>query len=97
MLIYPKPNKVNKLSKVEKWNNARLNLKRIYKSRNITSCEVMLDECWKTNALSFAHRYKRNDKRCSHTFEGTILTCVPCHQKLEVNQNLTNYYFKKLR
>jgi hypothetical protein len=57
----------------------------------------MLDGCWKTNALSFAHRYKRNDKRCSHTFKGTILTCVPCHQKLEVNQDLTNYYFKKLR
>lgn len=97
MLRYPKPNKVNKLNKVEKWNKARLVLKRIYKNRGITSCEVMLEGCWKTSALSFAHRYKRNDKRCSHTFEGTILSCVPCHQKLEVDRDLTDYYFNKLR
>lgn len=95
-LIYPKTKKKKK-SKVREWSEARRTLKGEYEARGIVSCEVHLEGCWGTNALSFAHRYKRRDKRCTHDYKGTILACVPCHQKLEVSRELTEKYFEKLR
>jgi len=72
-------------------------LKTEYLRRDIITCELKFAECWYNNALSFAHRHKRNDPRCEHTFEGTILACIPCHQKIEYDRELTEKMFKKLR
>lgn len=95
-LVYPK-SKRKKTSKVQEWNTARKRLKEEYKKRGIVSCEVGLDGCWKGNALSFAHRYKRRDPRCTHDYKGTILCCILCHQRLEVSRELTEEWFERLR
>jgi len=94
--IFPKPSK-KKRGKTKKWESARKHLKVEYQKKGITRCEIGLIGCWRTNALSFAHRYKRRDPRCSHTYQGTILACIPCHQRIEGNKELTNYYFNLLR
>lgn len=83
--------------KVKEWNYARVKLKKEYEKKQITTCEVRLSGCAYNNFLSFAHRYKRNDPRCTHTFNGTILSCIPCHQKIEYDKKLTEEIFKKLR
>lgn len=83
--------------KGREWNNARRKLKKEYYAKNITTCELMLEGCTATNYLSFAHRYKRRDPRCEHTFEQTILACIPCHNKIEYDKELTEKMFGILR
>lgn len=85
------------MSKVSEWIKARKRLKKEYEKKGITTCEGRLQGCWVNNALSFAHRYKRNDPRCEHTFEQTLLLCVPCHSKIEYDKELTEDMFNKLR
>ena len=79
--------------KTKEWNQARKELKIIYEDKGITYCEV----CGTNSFLSFAHRYKRNDPRCEHTYEGTLLLCIPCHEKIEYDQQATEDLFNKLR
>jgi len=79
------------------WNSARIKLKREYEDKGITTCEARLEGCWYNNALSFAHRYKRNDPRCTHDFKGTLLLCIPCHDKIEYDSQATDDLFNKLR
>lgn len=83
--------------KTNEWNKAREILKREYQDRGITTCEGRLEGCWYNNALSFAHRYKRDDPRCEHTYECTLLLCIPCHDKIEYDQQATERLFNKLR
>lgn len=83
--------------RVAEWNRERAKLKKIYEKKGITTCEARFEGCWYNNALSFAHRYKRNDPRCTHTFKGTLLLCTPCHSKIEYNRELTDEIFKTLR
>lgn len=79
----------------------RKNLKIEYQEKGIITCELKLAGCWKDNALSFAHK----DKRWKYirrplelwTFKETILACVPCHQIIEGNRELTEKFFKRLR
>ncbi len=95
-LLYAKT-KRKRINKTEEWRKAREQLKVEYEEKGIVRCEVGLVGCTKDNYLSFAHHYKRNDPRCEHTFKGTILACIPCHQRLEKDRELTDYYFTKLR
>ena len=83
--------------KTKEWNRDRANLKEEYQDRGITTCEARLPGCWYNNALSFAHRYKRNDPRCEHTYKGTLLICIPCHDKIEYDTELTEKLFNQLR
>ncbi|MCG3176873.1 MAG: hypothetical protein MOGMAGMI_01837 [Candidatus Omnitrophica bacterium] len=83
--------------KTKEWDKARKVLKVQYLQKGITTCELMFDGCWGNNALSFAHRYKRNDPRCEHSFNGTILACIPCHDKIEHDKALTEKMFGILR
>ncbi len=83
--------------RVKEWDKARAKLKIIYENKGITTCEARLQGCWYDNALSFAHKYKRNDPRCAHTFEETLLLCIECHNKQEYNRELTEELFNKLR
>lgn len=83
--------------KTKQWNYARAKLKKEYESKEITTCELRFNGCVFNNFLSFAHRYKRNDPRCIHDFNGTILACIPCHDRIEYNRELTEKVFKKLR
>lgn len=79
------------------WDRERKKLKIIYESKEITTCELRFEGCTYNNYLSFAHRYKRNDPRCTHTFNGTILACINCHNKIEYDRKLTEEVFNKLR
>ena len=88
-------NKIGK--KGREWENARRKLKKIYYAKEITTCELMFEGCFASNFLSFAHRYKRRDPRCKHTFEQTILACINCHNKIEYNKELTEQMFSILR
>lgn len=84
--------------RTKEWTAARRKLKKIYLDHGVTSCEVgIAPDCGRNELLSFAHRYKRRDPRCEHTFEGTILCCIPCHMKIEGDKELTESYFIKLR
>lgn len=83
--------------KTKEWNRDRAELKKEYESRGITTCEAKLAPCWSNNGLSFAHRYKRRDPRCEHTYQGTLIVCIPCHQLMEYNSNLTEELFNRLR
>lgn len=83
--------------KTNEWIKASDELEEIYLQKGITTCELQLEGCWKNNALHFAHQYKRNDPRCEHTFEGTILACNKCHSIIEYDRELTEKMFKKLR
>lgn len=83
--------------KTREWNNARRRLKIEYAEKGITTCELMFHNCTHNNYLSFAHRYKRNDPRCEHTFQQTLLACIPCHQIIEYDRELTKTMFSKLR
>lgn len=79
------------------WNRERAKLKKIYEKKGITTCELRFNGCSYDNFLSFAHRYKRNDPRCNHSFMGTILVCISCHNIIEYNRALTEKVFKTLR
>lgn len=83
--------------KTKAWEKSRQGLKQEYLARGIIYCEIMLSGCWHNNGLTFAHRYKRRDSRCEHTFAGTVLACLPCHQKIEYDRTLTENIFEKLR
>jgi hypothetical protein len=83
------------------WNKDRAKLKLIYAEKGITTCELNFAGCWVNNALSFAHHHKRNwYLTCPEllgSFNETILACNPCHSLLEVNKELTDTMFNKLR
>ena len=83
--------------KVREWIKASDELEEIYLEKGIVTCELRFEGCWINNALHFAHRYKRNDPRCEHTFKGTILACTSCHGKIEYDSDLTIEVFEKLR
>jgi len=91
-----------KIGKITKRNiQANKILKKIYQEKGITSCELRLSGCWGNKWLSFAHKKKRVEYlKCPEglsDFNETILCCVPCHQQIEGNRKLTEYYFNKLR
>jgi hypothetical protein len=87
---------IKKGKKTIAWEKARKELKKAYMEIGITHCEAKLEGCdgW---GLSFAHRYKRSDSRCSHTVKGTILACISCHTKMEYDRDLTEKVFNRLR
>ena len=83
--------------KTKEWIKASDELEEIYLEKGITQCELRFAGCWIGNSIHFAHRYKRNDPRCEHTFEGTLLACNNCHDKIEYDRELSEKMFKKLR
>lgn len=94
---------IKKGKKTREWECARAVLKKEYFERGIVMCELGFDRergangCTGGMFLGFAHRYKRTDKRCEHTFEKTILACNYCHQKIEYNRELSERCFNELR
>ena len=96
-MSYSKLSQAKRNSKMKLWARAREKLKKIYWTKEITRCELGFEFCTKDNYLGFAHRYKRNDPRCKHTFNQTILACNSCHREIEYNRELSEEMFKKLR
>jgi hypothetical protein len=93
---------MKKIGKITKRNiEANKKLKLIYLEKGITNCEIRLPDCCFNWALGFAHKKKRveylkNPDGLSD-FNETLLSCNSCHQKIEGNRKLTEYYFNKLR
>lgn len=83
--------------KALEWLQASDELQEEYLMKGITLCELRFPGCWIGNALGFAHRYKRNDPRCEHTFKGTLLLCNNCHERIEYDRELSEKSFKRLR
>lgn len=85
------------MGKVTEWTKARSLLKKLYYYKGITRCEI----CGTDNFLSFAHRHKRewynSDPKLLGEFNETLLLCVPCHQKIEYDKELTEETFNRLR
>lgn len=72
-------------------------LKELYKEKGITKCELCGSSFW----LSFAHKHKRVWYRANpellSSFYHTLLLCIPCHQDLEFDKELTKETFENLR
>lgn len=88
--------------RVKSWNKIRAKLKREFQEKGITRCEL----CGADNFLSFAHRKKRRyyynqdrkeEERQLGDYKEVLLLCVPCHERLETNKELTEATFKRLR
>ena len=89
---------LKRMGKIGKRNvNANRKLKDLFVSKGITQCEM----CGSTFALSFAHRHKRIWYRefpeLLSDFNQVLLLCVPCHEKIEYNKELTSNLFERLR
>jgi hypothetical protein len=76
-------------------------LKKIYLEKGITRCELRFDCCADGEMLSFAHRHKRRwylgREYLLRSFHHTILACIPCHQEIEKDKELTERQFLRLR
>lgn len=72
-------------------------LKQLFLDKGITNCE----RCGNDNFLSFAHKHKRRwyyDKpELLADFNQVLLLCIPCHQQIEYNKELTKKWFNELR
>lgn len=82
------------------WDRQRKKLKKIYKDKGITSCELRMGGCTGGYNLSFAHRHKRRyytDTNLLGSFNQTILACINCHDKIEFKPKATEAYFRILR
>jgi hypothetical protein len=93
-----KKTRLKHIGKIGKRNiNAVRKLKEIFMDKGITQCEL----CGSTFALSFAHKHKRVWYRefpeLLADFNQVLLLCVPCHEKIEYNKELTAEIFERLR
>jgi hypothetical protein len=88
----PKPNakvkshskRINPIGKKGKENiDANKQMHEMFKELGITSCEIKLENCWRDNALGYAHLDKRRFLSKEDLITG-VLACVICHQKVEV-------------
>lgn len=78
-----KPKAVLKAGKKTlEWDAARKELKKLFESKGITSCELKLDNCWRKNALTFAHIDKRQNLSPDEIYS-VALACQSCHEKIE--------------
>lgn len=91
---------LNKVGKIGKRNiDANKILKYIYNDYGITRCEL----CGTDNMLSFAHKEKREWYRKEDripllsSFQHTLLLCIPCHETIEYDKELTKKTFAELR
>lgn len=87
----------------KQWEKERRKLKVEFEEKGITTCELRFNGCWRDNALSFAHRHKRDwyktrgKEHLLGDFREVILACIPCHNKIEDDMGLTESVFNTLR
>ncbi len=72
-----------------------------YMELGITKCEIKLPGCMPNFALSFAHKHKRiwyyKTPELLSSMKETLLACASCHAKIEIDKQLTEETFKRLR
>jgi hypothetical protein len=69
--------------KTREWERVRRGLKKRFMAAGITTCEVKLPQCWRSEALSFAHGKKRRELTGRELSELVVLSCAPCHTSIE--------------
>ena len=69
--------------RVKRWSALLPKLKEKFLRMGITSCELALEGCWRTEALSWAHSVKRRHASTMELLEEVILACTPCHDRIE--------------
>lgn len=83
------------------WEKERKKLKIEFEEKGIIYCELQFKGCWRTNALTFAHRHKRifyrSQPELLGDFNQVILACTHCHDIIENDKKLTEEVFKQLR
>ena len=76
-------------------------LKEKYLKLGIERCEIRLSGCLPDFALGFAHRHKRvwyySCPELLSEVKETLLSCPNCHAKIEVDKQLTEEVFQRLR
>ena len=87
--------------KTKQWQKIKVQLKKLFEEKGITSCEVRLEGC-RNFFLTWAHLHKRHwylgeNEILLGDFSQVLLCCVDCHQKLERDPKLTQEMFAKLR
>ena len=93
---------MNNLGKQGKINvKANRELKKLYEATDIRSCEIQLEGCENTFAMSYAHRHKRRwyypTPEKLWDFKQSVLACNRCHQIIEQDKDLTEEVFLRLR
>lgn len=90
-----------KRRRTNEWTREKHKLKKIYKEKEIETCEIRFEKCMGTFGLSFAHRHKRiwyYDKLgLLGSFNETVLACGSCHAEIEKDKELTEEVFNRLR
>lgn len=97
-----KRTRLNPIGKIGRRNiDANKILKKVYLEAGITSCELGFENCCGDNFLSFAHKEKRERYRLYpeklYDMNETLLACIPCHEEIEKNKQLTQEVFERLR
>jgi len=91
--------RVGKIGRVN--GKARQEIAEIAREKNLKECEIGLDRCTKTWPLAPAHRHKRawykgDAKLLAHPKQW-VCACQSCHDQIEVDPELTEEIFMKLR
>jgi hypothetical protein len=71
--------RTRKISKVDKWNKVRAELKKEFERLGVTYCEM----CGGSFALSFAHSLKRRFITTDEQLREVALLCQACHTQVE--------------
>jgi len=94
-----KPIPIGKIGKANR--EARRIIAQIAEERNLNHCELGLTGCTKFLFLAPAHRHKRawykGDVAKLSDYKQWIAACTNCHNVIEVNRDLTEGVFEKLR
>ncbi len=93
----------SKNKRLKQWIDIRNNIViPMFDAKGIHSCELKLSpNCTKTLFTGFAHRYNRSvyyaqSELLGH-FNHVLLACSHCHLKIDINKELKEAMFLKLR
>ena len=95
-------NKMNKIGKIGRANQkARAIIAQMCEEMGLDSCEVGLSGCMGTFGVAPAHKRKRvfynGDVELLSDYRQWICMCIHCHNLTEVDRELNEEIFNKLR
>src|ERR1700744_2351820 len=93
---------LRKIGKIGRINiEAREKIAQVAQELGLNYCEIGLQGCLVTSYLAPAHRHKRSwykgNLELLADYEQWVAACQNCHAKIEVEAELTERFFNKLR
>ena len=81
---------------------ANKKLVKLFRDKEIMSCELKFGNCTRDWGMTFAHLHKRRwyydkDPDLLADFNQVIIACLNCHQVIEKDAELTKQMFEILR